>query len=267
LFQTEAVEGEHFVDIWNHKEIIPKEGDWGVYIPVTLDPFKKEFLGTNNEGAVGCIAKFPAYLEVYFQAGKVSIKSRKKGIIRIWQSAPDYSKTPIEFLSTEVVYDPGKYEGDLVIQLFDQNELLDERVIFISPGHPKLISQVKNTKPNAKTPGGMVLIPSGKFKPRFEDGDTFIYYPRYEGPETVELKAFFMDVHPVTNGEFYSKIRVLASGHYKFPQTLGFKKNASQSEGLSSGIHFQERCHCLFRMGREKTTYRARVAVCGPNRC
>lgn len=48
----------------------------------------------------------------------------------------------------------------------------------------------------------MVEIPSGNFVMEVSHGDAFIPYPPSPAPEEVQVDKFFMDRHPVTNGDF-----------------------------------------------------------------
>ena len=54
----------HFVDIWNHEELSFVDSA----VPVTIAPFNRSFLGTNNEGSVSAIAAFHPSLKISLQA-------------------------------------------------------------------------------------------------------------------------------------------------------------------------------------------------------
>jgi formylglycine-generating enzyme required for sulfatase activity len=202
LFKIESGNGFHYVDLWNHEEAQVIETNEGQYVNVSVSSFDKKFLGTNNEGAVGCIARLPEYLEVSDQHGLLNIKSKKEGRIKVWNGVPDYSKEPVILNGLVNTYDPGRYEGKVVVQLFDDDRLLDEKIILLAPGRAKLISRTIKNKTYHKAPKGMVKIPSGELKTKFIDGDTFVYYPVYDGPEKVRMEEYFMDKHPVTNKMF-----------------------------------------------------------------
>ncbi len=89
-----------------------------------------------------------------------------------------------------------------VIQLFDNIELIDEHILFIQPGTPLLISEVKETSLSSAVPAGMVRISAGSFTMNVTNGDEFISYPKEDYPKTVSVKSFYMDKYPVTNADF-----------------------------------------------------------------
>jgi gamma-glutamyl hercynylcysteine S-oxide synthase len=199
-------ENWHYIDLWNHEEVQPLEKEGKYLVPVDLEPFHQKWLGTNNEGAVGTIAYLPELLSVELSDNNLYIKKRKSGEVSPWAGNPSYGKDfsllqdGQELLNIRDTF--GDFEGKLVIQLLDGDELLDERVIKMAYGFPRLVSKVKRTE-NLKTiPDGMVRIPSGSFTMRVTQGDQFIPYPVSRFPEEVEIAEFFMDKHPVTNLQF-----------------------------------------------------------------
>ena len=64
-------------------------------------------------------------------------------------------------------------EGDVVIQLFDDKELLDETIISIEPGIPRLVSESQRT-PSSGNKSNMTHIPAGHFNFRTIHGDEII---------------------------------------------------------------------------------------------
>lgn len=125
----------------------------------------------------------------------------------------------------------GRYEGKIVVQLFENNRLLDEEVLFVKPGTPKPVSSVTRGTLYNKPPRGMVEIPAGDFKPVFEDADSFIYYPEYDGPEIIKVRSYLMDIYPVTNAQFD---KFLKKSGYKPEDSAGFLKhwiNGESPEG------------------------------------
>ncbi len=69
----------------------------------------------------------------------------------MWAGEPSYDKKPVLFkpgkhsIHLSEVF--GRYEGKFVIQLFNDEELLDERVYTIAPGTPRLVSNIDSTAP------------------------------------------------------------------------------------------------------------------------
>ena len=96
----------------------------------------------------------------------------------------------------------GRKEGKYVIQLFDDEDLLDEYILNIIPGSPLLVSETHPTSPATSVPRGMVKIPAGTFTMKVVNGDEFISYPKKEYPKQVSFKNFYMDKYPVTNSQF-----------------------------------------------------------------
>jgi len=109
-----------------------------------------------------------------------------------------------------------------VIQLFLQQQLMDERIVRLVPGTPRLISRVVKTEPVLKNPPGMVKIPAGKFIFHTTNGDEFIPYPKENEGKTFEMPACFMDRFPVTNLRF--KEFLTASG-YQPADSVNFLRN------------------------------------------
>jgi formylglycine-generating enzyme required for sulfatase activity len=226
LIEIDQESGYHYVDLWNHEEVVPIVVDNRLYAQVKLEAFNSYDLGTNNEGSVGCIAKLPHVLRVSYRNNHLSIEAGKGTEIRLWTGNPAYGKT-YESLprSTHDLFLPdhiGRYEGKLVIQLFDGDELADERIIELRPGTPRLISKVQYTEPPAEKPSGMVRIPAGRFSFNTTHGDAFIPYPEEGEGEKVAMKSFWMDRTPVTNRQFREFLQ--ATG-YRPSDTANFLKH------------------------------------------
>lgn len=226
LFEAQTGEGYHWVDVWEHREIEPKKIDGKLFIPVRTDAFHKSWLGTNNEGAVSSVIRFPSVLSVKLNIDQLNLVASKGDQIRIWAGNPDYEKKPAIFDTKAKTIRLGDYfgrfEGDFVIQLFQNNEILDERIVTIKPGAARLISETVPTEPAAKAPSGMVNIPAGMFTWKTTHGDDFIGYPELPVKEPVKVNSFYMDKFPVTNDQFYTFIK--ATG-YQPADTSNFLKN------------------------------------------
>jgi formylglycine-generating enzyme required for sulfatase activity len=228
LFEVEKSE-RHYVDIFNHKELELLERDEKYYVPVRTAAFDKMELGTNNEGAVCAIAAFTSALHVQIDSDKLTFSSNEGDKIRIWGGMPSYDKEYREYAIHEqtisLLETFPRIEGKLVIQLFKNDELIDERIGFIKPGTARLTSHVERTPRTVKAPKGMVEIPAGIFScDNYRVGDSFIPYP--EPPtkkgEKRQMPRYFMDRHPVTNAEY--KAFMDATG-YQPMDTTNFLKH------------------------------------------
>ncbi|OFX55523.1 MAG: sulfatase-modifying factor protein [Bacteroidetes bacterium GWB2_41_8] len=205
LFEVKPQSGKHFVDLWSHQEKEPKQEGGKFYVEVETDAFNKSWLGTNNEGAVSCIAQFPELLKVSRESDVLNVEASAGKEIKIWAGVPDYEKTPLTLAvgkhTIRLTEKFGRFEGRFIIQLFEDEILLDERIVEIKAGTPHLVSQSQKTAP-AVTTKGMVKIPAGKFTYKATNGDEFISYPKDFLGKTYEMSAFWMDKTPVTNQQF-----------------------------------------------------------------
>lgn len=133
LFEIDPLPGTHLVDLWNNQEIEPIRvgGKW--MAPVSVSGFNTAYLGTNNEGANGCIAQFPALITITGTPANPAISCVSGTKIKVWKGQPSYQGKPVELK-------PGKYtlnsltgfswyKGKITVQLFEDNELLDQRII------------------------------------------------------------------------------------------------------------------------------------------
>lgn len=209
LFEVNAEPDFHFVDLWNHEEAMLVETEGKSYIKADLEAFSKKWLGTNNEGSIGVIARFKKHLQTRFNlpADELSFSSDQGRYIRIWAGMPAYTGKhkdySIQPQTIRLLEEFGRSEGKFVVQLFDnKDQLLDENVISFAPASARLISTVQTTESAKQAPKGMVKIPAGKFVQKEILGDSFIPYPEPLCKDTCEIAAFFIDVHPVTNAEF-----------------------------------------------------------------
>lgn len=226
LFEVEPREGRHFVDLWNHREVEPKQENNQWLVEVETEAFQKTWLGTNNEGAIGCIAEFPVLLKVSRQSDVLKVNASTGDEIRVWAGVPDYTKKPLTLApgehSIRLMEHFGRFEGRFIIQLFEDNILIDQRVVDITPGTARLISYPEKTPVAAAPPAGMVKIAQGKFLFKSSHGDNFIPYPKDNEGVTFDMPSYFMDKHPVTNQQF--KEFLDATG-YKPKDQSNFLKN------------------------------------------
>lgn len=229
LFRLDRAEGTHYVDLWKHREIDPDTLEDGLYAPVDLEGFNKKWLGTNNEGAVGAIARLPKLLAVERNPHSdiLEITASAGSEIRVWSGRPGYEKIPVVFepgtVRMSLTDRFGLFEGKFVVQLFDKdNELIDERVVWVEPGSPRLTSRSRPTEPAATVPDGMVEIPAGSFTMEVTQGDQFITYPTEGYPVEVHFERYYIDRHPVTNTEFKT---FLDDSGYRPADTTSFLKH------------------------------------------
>ncbi len=226
LFEISPREGHHFIDVWNHEETEPVQIKNKWFIPVSFPPFQKKFVGTNNEGAVAAIAMYPQLLKCKQNGSHLFLEAPHGDELRVFAGMPGYSndkmwKGNVLTADIDLFKTFGDYEGKVVVQLLNDGEVLDERVLNIKAGTPRLVSEVKKTmgKPNYD---GMVPVPAGKFVFKATHGDAFIPYPEVGAETTYDMVGYWMDKFPVTNQQFQKFL--IATG-YVPNDTVNFLKH------------------------------------------
>ena len=218
--------GYHYVSLWNHEELEIDTASGKNLLPVVTAAFDKSFTGTRREGSVDCVAGFPELLSVKLKGDSLFIHSGKGTELHITAGNPAYDAQAIAINAGDTVIDLynlfNRYEGKVVVQLFDNKELIDERVVFLTPGKPVLISKVDRTAIPEKEPEGMVKIPAGEIKMKIEAKGNFIPYPAYDTSEIVKINSFYIDKYPVTNNQFYDFVE---STGYVPEDTANFLKH------------------------------------------
>jgi iron(II)-dependent oxidoreductase len=210
LFHAEQSPAYHFVSLWNHEDIEPMTFGDSVYIPVSIDAFKKADLGTRREGSNECIARFPVLLNASRKGDSIIIRSEQGYHIKVWKGNPGYQNDFFTLhsgnhsLSFRNVF--GDYEDKIVLQLLDQNELIDECILRWPSGKPWIISVSNPTVLYSNVPDGMAFIPGGRFIFEPSAPDQFIPYPDYTRSET-EVRSFCIDKYPVTNSDYYRFVK------------------------------------------------------------
>lgn len=227
LFEVEPKEETHFVDLWHHRLLNPVEQDGKWRIEAMTEAFPEYELGTNNEGAVDCIAQLPIILEVALDGNFLQLNSKKSGgEIRVWAGMPAYNKEPLKLEAKDqqiqISAHFGRYEGDFVIQYLENGILVDETIVQIKPGTPRRISKTEKTNLSNESPEGMIKIPSGQFVFKSTSGDAFIPYPQQDESKILRFESFWMDKHPVTNGQFEA---FLKASKYCPSDTANFLKH------------------------------------------
>lgn len=234
LFEVKPSAGFHFVDLWYHRELTPRQVNGKWMIEAETDAFHQKYLGTNNEGEVDCIAKLPVLLEVRRNGDMVSIATKGEGDeLRIWAGHPAYDKEALKLKPGDHTFSLsmyfGRYEGDFVVQLMKQGILQDETIIYITPGEPRRISTTQRTIIAKSAPQNMSLIPAGKFIFHGTNGDEFISYPKQDEGKIFEMPSIYMDRYPVTNVQYRQFIQ--ASG-YRPADTTNYLKHWSMVKYL-----------------------------------
>ena len=212
LFEVEPNEETHFVDLWHHKLLSPIEKDGNWWIEAQTEAFPEYELGTNNEGAVDCIAQLPIVLKSSLDGDFLNIHtSRTQGQLRVWAGAPSYAKDALELEAKDhrvrVSDHFGRFEGDFVIQYLEEGILVDETIVNLKPGTPRRISKVEKTATTQAEPKNMIRVPTGEFQLKTTSGDGFIPYPKQDEGKNLQFDSFWMDKHPVTNAEFESFLK------------------------------------------------------------
>ncbi|MFH1528544.1 MAG: SUMF1/EgtB/PvdO family nonheme iron enzyme [Bacteroidota bacterium] len=210
LFEVPVVKDHHYVSLWNHEELDVVNINGKLYASSTIDGFSRSWIGTRREGNVDCIALLPNLLKVSVIQDSIHFEASTGKKIIVWAGMPSYKTKhalfPIESKTISIIEHLGKHEEKFVVQLFDENELLDERVVNIPLATPRLVSHVERTKTAATVPAGMVEIPAGTFKFKttrsFLSPNEVIPYPGDSTSRVIIMRKFFMNQYPVTNQEF-----------------------------------------------------------------
>lgn len=230
LFEVSAPKDSHYVSLWNHEELNLVTTKDKSFVPATVEGFSRSWLDTRREGNIDCIALFPNLLKVKIDQDSLHFEATQGTRVIVWAGLPSYSCRSVEFpigsRTISLREQLGRHEEKFVVQLFNENELSDERVVNVPLATPRLVSRVERTAPVLNTPAGMVEIPSGTFKYKtarsFLSPNEAIPYPDYADGRVVSVKQFFMDQFPVTNAQF--KIFLKAS-HYRPKDTTNFLRH------------------------------------------
>lgn len=223
LFPVEVGEDRHFVDLWNHAELDAQLLASGAVLPLDVEGFDARLLHTQEEGAIAAVAALPRILDVRLTEDTLRIKASRGDSILVWAGVPSYEKRPhvLPAGARDVkLYETfGPYQGKFVVELLENGQLLDERVVTMEPGTARLIAsrseQERTTAPRAEPPLGMVRIPGATIAPTLKgngaNGTGIMHYPeRLSTGEPHSVDAFFIDRYPVTNAEFKQFVEATA---------------------------------------------------------
>jgi gamma-glutamyl hercynylcysteine S-oxide synthase len=231
LFIAPPGNNTHFVSLWHYEELVPGTINGRQYIPVKADAFNKSHLGTRLESSMDVIAELPRLIHYDLNRNNLTISSEQGNHFRIWAGEPSYQNEPLSLEGIEhsvnIVESFGIVEGKLVIELFQDNDLLDVKIIPLKPGSARLISGTGRTVSASSPPRDMVEIPSGEVNLSLTAYENFITYPDYSAIPGYTISKFFMDRYPVTNNQFYEFIQ--ATG-YKPNDPVNFLKNWSEGK-------------------------------------
>jgi len=206
LFAEPVPDGHHLVSLWHHDEILPDTMEGLTFIPVKVESFNSYELNTRAEGNVDCIALFRDLLDARLEDGILKLNAGDGDEIRIWAGMPSYQNMSFHRLrpgnhSYNLMELFGRYEGKVVVQLLEENEIIDERILYQEPGQPRLLAGRDGSPAYAEAPKGMVRVPAGTFYFSAENTDQFIPYPDPKNKK-IEMPSYYMDIYPVTNRRF-----------------------------------------------------------------
>jgi formylglycine-generating enzyme required for sulfatase activity len=226
LFKVTPKKGFHFVDLWQHKNLEPVIKGNEFMIEASTNSFHKKYLGTNNEGEVDCIAQLPKIIEATLDGDSLHFTANTGTEIRLWRGVPTYEKAPIKFKIGEhhisLYKTLGQAEGKFILQAFENGILLDQYVLYVTPGKARRISTNEKKSPKSNDTKGMKIIPAGSFTFKESHGDEFISYPMQDVGKSFNMQSFLMDEFPVTNKDYY---QFMISSHYKPTDTVNFLKH------------------------------------------
>ncbi len=196
----------------------------------SIDPFSRALSGTRSEGSVQCIAGFPELITWQFSDASLLLHLSRGSRLVLWKGDPSYSNpahedypvkkdTELSIPLIDIMHHP---EGKIVLQLFHENELVDERILHTPPATPVLISPVLRTRAYRRPPEAMVAVPGGSYWYYRGNEADFIPYPHNFDSLNVQVEDFYMDRYPVTNRDYAEFMK--ATG-YSPPDTSNFLKH------------------------------------------
>jgi formylglycine-generating enzyme required for sulfatase activity len=209
LFEGTPSPNYHMVSLWHHENLEWQEMAGKNFIPVKTESFNRFDLNTRAEGNIDCIALLPSVIQAEISGGFLHVDAPAGDILRIWSGNPSYQNDHFIELTPGLhklsLFDEpfANRDGKYVVQLFSDSELVDETVLYLEPGTPRLISEVTRTPIPDKAPKDMILVPEGTFDYRTENTDHFIPYPDVEKPVSTAVNSFYIDKFPVTNRQYY----------------------------------------------------------------
>ncbi len=231
LFEVDFSDQHHFVDIINHIPANITNIGGKAMVGTPVNGYPKQWSNTRREGVAGAIARFPKLINAILDEDSLHIYAQGGTELRIWTTTPSYGKEPVVYnafpVHIDVVETLNQLNGKFIMQLFDEKELVDERILIRDAGTPVLISHVKATAPAEKVPEGMVEVPYGSFIYETTNNRGYVQYPEVKQPAFISFDRFFMDTYPVTNAEFKA---FLNSSNYTPADETNFLKHWQNGE-------------------------------------
>jgi formylglycine-generating enzyme required for sulfatase activity len=257
LFEVSQKYNWHFVDVYHHKLLKPSFKNGKYFIEAETDAFHQKFLGTNNEGTVDCIIHVPKLVEATVLNNNIQILVTKNNIIKrdyalfdsseveinVWASQVGWGKPnlvlPFKTQMIDINKIAQRFEGKIIVQVVKHEKdafghksnrisLLDEQIIYLSAGIPRLMDNIEplhdmssnSTKLLDTTQ--MVKIEKGKFKFKQTHGDDFIAYPPMNDSNLIDMPSYWIDKYLVTNADFYN---FTVQSNYKPSDTVNYLKH------------------------------------------
>ncbi|MEJ2636000.1 MAG: SUMF1/EgtB/PvdO family nonheme iron enzyme [Calditrichia bacterium] len=207
LFEAPVSPDSHYVSLYHHEELKLDSIGNKTYIRVKTHSFDKSWLNTRKEGSVDCVARFPDLLKVKLEMDSLSFSAQAGDLIRIWKGMPSYQNEPKIYKAKtgtiKLLDEFGRYEGKFVVQLLENNELIDEKVVELKMQTPRLIGRVQRAFGNEDFTKDMIFVQgSDHYFFKNEGASGIIPYPDFPKGKVVLVKSFYMDKYPVTNAQF-----------------------------------------------------------------
>ena len=266
LFEVSQKYNWHFVDVYHHKLLKPTYKKGKYYIEAETDAFHQKYLGTNNEGAIDCIIQVPKLLEATILNNNIQIQVTKNNIIKrdyalldnnelemnVWTSEVGWGKPnlvlPFKNQTIDINKIAERFEGKIILQVIKHEKdafgnksnrisLLDEQILYLSAGKPRLKENIEPEKNNLLNSAkildttNMVKIEKGNFIFKQTHGDDFIAYPTMSDSNFINMPSYWMDKYLVTNADFYKFIEL---SNYKPSDTVNYLKHWVNGKPLKS---------------------------------
>jgi len=212
LFAAGDTTGRHLVSLWWNEEIEPHVINGQLMAPVKTEGWSRSYNNTRHESSVDCIAVLPSLIRVARAGSKLHLSCETTGVLSLYSGNPGYDRQP-RVMPSPVdtmlnINDLFGLAGEkVVIELSDNDQLLDERVVKPEEGKPWLVSELVRTIPATDMPPGMMLVPAATIAYTLTVNDEFVPYPSSGREITAEIDSFLIDKYPVTNEEYLNFIR------------------------------------------------------------
>lgn len=210
LFLFDSSKEYHWVSIWRHEEVTHHALNQNSFIRSRIDPYPQAWANTRKEGNVDVLARFRELLKVRISSDSLFVSSIEGDKIFVWSGEPSYEKAPLtlypgnhSLLLAEII---GSYHGKIVVQLFRNSELIDEKLCYTVPGTARRLPGKLKLPVNQGNTIGMSMVSCNGVKMPVSSSDSFIPYSK--DSLVLNKTTYAVDIFPVTNqqfGEFVSK--------------------------------------------------------------